>query len=165
MLKLPPPVWALIYLAIAGLASIAYPWRQLIDLRSIVPGTLLIAAGLAFSFWAALLFGREEQSSIPTSETTKKLVIRGPSRHTQSDVSGLVLSSLGNRDSRGIAAAVLRAGAGVRHRDWGHIRSRKQKCVASSARLRRLRGERAPLALTRSRVLAIAAGYCPAFVG
>jgi protein-S-isoprenylcysteine O-methyltransferase Ste14 len=96
MLKLPPPIWALIYLAIAGLASVAYPWRQIVDLRSLIPGIVLLALGLFVSFSAAMLFNREGTELNPVSETNKKLVIRGPFRITRNPMYlGLVLFTLG----------------------------------------------------------------------
>ena len=77
-MKIPPPIWALIYLAVAVLVSISYPWRQVIDLRSIFGGIAVIVVGLALMFWAVFLFRREGTELNPMSETNKTLVIRGP---------------------------------------------------------------------------------------
>ena len=96
MLKLPPPLWALIYLAIAVLVSIAYPWRQLVDLRSVITGIALVVIGLGLSFWAALVFRHEGTELNPMSQTNKRLVIRGPFLFTRNPMYlGLVLTSLG----------------------------------------------------------------------
>jgi protein-S-isoprenylcysteine O-methyltransferase Ste14 len=96
MLKLPPPVWAVIYLVIAVLVSISYPWRQVIDLRSIFGGIALIVIGLVVMFWAVLLFRHEGTELNPTSETNKTLVIRGPFLVTRNPMYlSVILESLG----------------------------------------------------------------------
>ena len=96
MLKLPPPVWAFLYLIAAGAASWMHPWRRLIDLRFLSLGIALIAVGFALSFWAASLFRLEGTEFNPTSETNKSLVIRGPYRFTRNPMYlGLVVLTLG----------------------------------------------------------------------
>jgi protein-S-isoprenylcysteine O-methyltransferase Ste14 len=96
MLKLIPPFWGAIYLALAGAASAVFAWRTIVDLRIVWFGVVLVAAGAAFSVSAALLFRSEETEISPTSETNTKLVIRGPYRLTRNPMYlGLVLASLG----------------------------------------------------------------------
>jgi protein-S-isoprenylcysteine O-methyltransferase Ste14 len=96
MVKLPPPVWTLIYLIIAGAISAYYPWREVVDLRVIPLGVLLLAVGFASAFWAAGLFRREGTEINPTSEANKKLVVSGPFRYTRNPMYlGLVLASTG----------------------------------------------------------------------
>ena len=96
MLKLPPPVWALLYLIAAAAASWMYPWRRLIDLRVVWLGAALIAVGLGLAFWAASLFRVEGTELNPTSETNKSLVIRGPYRFTRNPMYlGLVVLTFG----------------------------------------------------------------------
>jgi protein-S-isoprenylcysteine O-methyltransferase Ste14 len=96
MVKLPPPVWAFIYAVLAGAASAAWPWRGLIDLRVMPLGAALLAAGLALSVWAALLFRVEGTEINPTSPSNKKLVIRGPFRWTRNPMYlALVIFTLG----------------------------------------------------------------------
>jgi protein-S-isoprenylcysteine O-methyltransferase Ste14 len=96
MLKLIPPVWAAIYLALAGAASAIFPWRPIVDLRILWFGAVLIAAGAAFAISAALLFRAEQTEINPTSETNRRLVIRGPYRLTRNPMYlGLVLATLG----------------------------------------------------------------------
>jgi protein-S-isoprenylcysteine O-methyltransferase Ste14 len=122
MLKLPPPLWTLIYLAIAGLVSIAYPWRQLIDLRSVITGSALIVIGLGCSFWAALLFRREGTELNPTSDTNKRLVIRGPFLVTRNPMYlGLVLASLGIALLAGSLPLFLVPVLTFATANWGHI--------------------------------------------
>ena len=96
MLKLPPPVWAFLYLIAAGTASWMYPWLRLIDLRVVWLGVALIAIGFAISFWPAMLFRLEGTELNPTSETNKSLIIRGPYRFTRNPMYlGLVVLTLG----------------------------------------------------------------------
>jgi protein-S-isoprenylcysteine O-methyltransferase Ste14 len=96
MLKLIPPLWCAIYLALAAAASAMFAWRALADLRALWLGLFLIAAGVALSLSAALLFRRENTELDPTSETNRALVVRGPYRLTRNPMYlGLVLLSLG----------------------------------------------------------------------
>ena len=96
MLSLPPPVWAFLYLIVAGATSWFYPWRALIDLRIVWLGVALVAIGVAISGWAFLLFRREGTEIDPTSETNKSLVVGGPFRFTRNPMYlGLVISTLG----------------------------------------------------------------------
>ena|SRR5207248_832171 len=96
MLKLPPPIWALIYLLIAGAVSWLYPWRVLGDVRVLWLGAVLIVLGFALAFSAASLFRRKGTELIPTSETNKLLVIQGPFRFTRNPMYlGLVIVTAG----------------------------------------------------------------------
>jgi protein-S-isoprenylcysteine O-methyltransferase Ste14 len=96
VLKLPPPIWALLYLIAAGALSWMYPWRRLIDLRVLWLGVALIAIGLAVGFWAVSLFRLKGTEINPTSETNKSLIIRGPYRFTRNPMYlGLVVLMLG----------------------------------------------------------------------
>src|SRR5579862_9673746 len=82
-MKLPPPVWALLYFIAAGLFSWMYPWRRLVALRIVWLGVVLMAIGFAIALWAASLFRLEGTELNPTSETNKSLVMRGPYRFTR----------------------------------------------------------------------------------
>lgn len=96
MVRLPPPVWTLIYLIVAGVASAFYPWKAIADPTFAPFGIVLIAAGLGVAFWAAGLFRREGTEINPTSESNRKLVVNGPFRYTRNPMYlGLVLVSLG----------------------------------------------------------------------
>jgi protein-S-isoprenylcysteine O-methyltransferase Ste14 len=83
MLKLPPPVWALLYIVIAAATSALYPWRALIDLRVLWLGILLVIGGFALAISAATLFRRKGTEVNPTSESNKLLVTTGPFRFTR----------------------------------------------------------------------------------
>ena len=96
MLKLPPPVWALIYLVVAVIVSMSYAWRPIVDLRIIPLGITLVACGASVMFWAAAIFRAEGTELNPTSETNKRLVVRGPFQITRNPMYlGIVLVSLG----------------------------------------------------------------------
>jgi protein-S-isoprenylcysteine O-methyltransferase Ste14 len=99
VVKLPPPVWAFLYLIAAGALSWMYPWRRLIDLRIVWLGVALIAVGFAIAFRAISLFRIEGTELNPTSETNKSLIIRGPYRFTRNPIYlGLIVLTLGLRD-------------------------------------------------------------------
>ena len=96
MLKLPPPIWALIYAILAGAVSWLYPWRAIVDLRLLWLGILLLMLGFGLSFSAAMLFRRKGTEINPTSETNKLLVVQGPFRFTRNPMYlGLVIFTLG----------------------------------------------------------------------
>jgi protein-S-isoprenylcysteine O-methyltransferase Ste14 len=96
MLKLIPPFWTAIYLAIAWMVSVTGHWRKLVDPRIVGLGIALVLLGIALSFWAFGLFRREDTELQPTSETNRKLVVSGPYRLTRNPMYlGLVLISLG----------------------------------------------------------------------
>jgi protein-S-isoprenylcysteine O-methyltransferase Ste14 len=83
MLKLPPPVWGLLYLVAAGVLSALFPWREALDLRQIPLGIVLATLGVAIAASAVFLFRSEGTEIDPTSKTNKMLVIRGPYRYSR----------------------------------------------------------------------------------
>ena len=96
MVRLPPPVWTLIFLALAGAASALLPIPRAHEAWLLPVGAVLAAAGLALSVWAALLFRREGTEINPTSAANRKLVTSGPYRFTRNPMYlSLVLISLG----------------------------------------------------------------------
>jgi protein-S-isoprenylcysteine O-methyltransferase Ste14 len=96
MLKLPPPIWGLIYLIAAGAVSWLYPWRAIVDLRVLWLGIILIVLGFGLSFSAAMLFRRKGTEINPTSEGNKLLVVEGPFRFSRNPMyAGLVTFTLG----------------------------------------------------------------------
>jgi protein-S-isoprenylcysteine O-methyltransferase Ste14 len=96
MLKLPPPVWALIYVILAAAVSWYYPWRAVVDLRVVWLGIALVVVGFLIAFSAATLFRRKGTEINPTSETNKLLLIEGPYRFTRNPMYlGLTIVTLG----------------------------------------------------------------------
>jgi protein-S-isoprenylcysteine O-methyltransferase Ste14 len=96
MLRLIPPLWCAIYLALAGALSAVFPWRAFIELRILWLGIPLLISGVLLSLSAALLFRQESTEISPTSGTNRALVVRGPYRLTRNPMYlGLVIASLG----------------------------------------------------------------------
>ena len=96
MLKLPPPIWTALYLAIAGVLSYFWDARAILDLKYLPLGIALVALGAASAIWAASIFRSEGTEIMPNSPANKKLVVRGPFRFTRNPMYlGLVLASLG----------------------------------------------------------------------
>jgi len=96
MLRLPPPVWAFLFLIIAGAVSRLQSWRALLDLRLVWLGAALIVIGGAMSVWAFSLFRRAGTEISPTSVSNTSLVVHGPFRFTRNPMYlGLVVVTLG----------------------------------------------------------------------
>src|SRR5215469_16863048 len=96
MLRLPPPIWGLIYLVLASVASAAFDWRDIVDLQSIALGVVVGILGLGCMFWAVSMFRAAGTELNPTSETNKALVIKGPYAFTRNPMYlGITLLSLG----------------------------------------------------------------------
>jgi protein-S-isoprenylcysteine O-methyltransferase Ste14 len=96
VLKLPPPVWALIDVLLALAISWQLGWPSL-------PGFPLPKFGVALTLfpwvlpvWAAIVFHREGTEINPLSPTNRALVVDGPYRYTRNPMYlGLVLVTLG----------------------------------------------------------------------
>ena len=90
MLKLPPPVWTLIFLVVAAALGFALGWPKVPGLPFPPLGIALVAIAFIPPVWAAGLFRREGTEINPTSPTNRALVTRGPYRFTRNpiDVSG-----------------------------------------------------------------------------
>ena len=122
MLKLPPPLWALAYVAIAyGLSRFAGQ-----DSIPYLPGVpfavVLIVAGVALSVSAALLFRQEGTELNPASATNQKLVMSGPFRFTRNPMYlGLVLVTLGIAFWLGAWPMFLAPIATFATANWAHI--------------------------------------------
>jgi protein-S-isoprenylcysteine O-methyltransferase Ste14 len=96
MLRLPPPVWALLYFGVARTVSALYRWRALVDLQIVWLGVALVAVGAAIALWAFWLFRHEGTEINPTSAVNTSLVVRGPFQLTRNPMYlGLVILTLG----------------------------------------------------------------------
>jgi protein-S-isoprenylcysteine O-methyltransferase Ste14 len=97
MLRLPPPVWALIYVLIAAAISWVLGWPEILSWPFMTPlGIALVVAGLILPVWAILLFRREGTEVTPTSASNHKLVTIGPYRFTRNPMYlGLVTLTFG----------------------------------------------------------------------
>jgi len=96
MLKLPPPVWALIYLLLAAGISWLTGWPRIAWLHSPALGILLFGFGWVPPIWAAVVFRRAGTEFNPTSPANSALVTSGPFQFTRNAMYlGLVMITLG----------------------------------------------------------------------
>jgi len=96
MVKLPPPIWALIFILLAAAVTWLLGWRDVPGLRFPPLGILLVVVGVVVPAWAVWLFRREGTEIDPTSPANRKLVAEGPYRFTRNPMYlGLVLIALG----------------------------------------------------------------------
>ena len=94
MLKLPPPIWALIYVLLATAAAWALGWPSLA--RSAPLGIALTFGGWILPVWAIVLFRRAGTETNPTSPANKALVVAGPYRFTRNPMYlGVTIVTLG----------------------------------------------------------------------
>jgi protein-S-isoprenylcysteine O-methyltransferase Ste14 len=77
MVKIPPPIWLFLFLALAGVASAIYPWKNLLDLTLVPLGIVLVVVGFAVALWGRMIFFAEKTEIDPASEKNSKLVTRG----------------------------------------------------------------------------------------
>jgi protein-S-isoprenylcysteine O-methyltransferase Ste14 len=96
MLKLPPPVWALLYVVVCAAISWALGWPRIPGLPLPPLGIALVVGGSIPPLWAFALFQRERTEINPTSPTNSKLVTGGPFGFTRNPMYlGLVIITLG----------------------------------------------------------------------
>jgi protein-S-isoprenylcysteine O-methyltransferase Ste14 len=96
MLRLPPPIWALIYVVAAAVASYLLGWPRLTGLPIVWLGVLLIVFGIALIASAVTLFRRAGAELDPASLTNRTLVVQGPYRFTRNPMYlGLTIVTIG----------------------------------------------------------------------
>ncbi|MGB8176618.1 MAG: isoprenylcysteine carboxylmethyltransferase family protein [Pseudolabrys sp.] len=96
MLKLPPPIWTLIYIIISATISWLLDWPTPPGLPLLPLGITLVAVGFIAPVWAFVLFRREGTEIDPTSPTNRKLITSGPYQFTRNPMYlGLVILTLG----------------------------------------------------------------------
>jgi len=96
MLKLPPPIWALIYILLCAALSWSLGWPRVPALPLPPLGMVLVAIAFVPPVWALVLFRREGTEIQPTSPANRALVTRGPYQFTRNPMYlGLVVLSLG----------------------------------------------------------------------
>jgi len=96
MLKLPPPIWALVYVLIAAAISWSLGWPKFLGLPLAPLGIALVAVAWIPPVWAIVLFRREGSEVSPTSPANRTLVTSGPYRFTRNPMYlGLVIVTLG----------------------------------------------------------------------
>jgi protein-S-isoprenylcysteine O-methyltransferase Ste14 len=96
MVKLPPPIWMFLFLALAGAASAIYPWKSVLDLTVVPLGIALVVTGFAIALWGRMIFLTEKTGINPTSEKNSKLVTRGAFAVTRNPMYlGIAIFTLG----------------------------------------------------------------------
>lgn len=96
MLKLPPPIWALVYLVVCVAVSGALGWPRPPGLPLAPLGVALVVLGFIPPAWAVAVFRRAGTEINPTSAANRALVTGGPYRFTRNPMYlGLVLITLG----------------------------------------------------------------------
>jgi protein-S-isoprenylcysteine O-methyltransferase Ste14 len=122
MLKLPPPLWALIYLVVLVIVSRVLGWPALPGLPLPALGVALVVAGFVPPLWAVALFRRERTELNPTSAANQKLVTGGPFRFTRNPMYlGLVIITLGVAVWTGAWPMFLAPVAVFATTNWVHI--------------------------------------------
>lgn len=96
MVKLPPPIWTLIYVVVALLISWRLGWPELPGLPLRKLGVALALIPWALPVWAFSVFRRAGTEIDPVSATNRALVVGGPYRYTRNPMYlGLVLVTFG----------------------------------------------------------------------
>ena len=96
MLKLPPPIWALICVLAAAGISWSLGWPKLFGQLNVALGIAIVAVALFLMLSAVVVFRREGTEVNPTAPTNRKLVTYGPYRFSRNPMYvGLVTVTLG----------------------------------------------------------------------
>ena len=96
MLKLAPPVWALLYVLFAAVTSWSLGWPKFPGLPLVPLGIALVAVAWILPVWAIVLFRREGTEVNPTSPVNRTLVTVGPYQFSRNPMYlGLVILTLG----------------------------------------------------------------------
>ena len=128
MLKLPPPIWTLIYVLIAAAISYLSGWPRVPGLPLIWLGALLVALGGAAAVSAVTLFRREGTEIDPTSPSNRKLVTSGPFGFTRNPMYlGLTIITLGIAFCAGSWPMFLAPIATFATAHWAHIPFEEEK--------------------------------------
>src|SRR5437879_4427078 len=103
MLKIPPPVWALVCVLFAVAISWWLDWPDILGFAVPPLGIALVAVPRILPVWAIVMFRRADTEIKPTSPTNRELITLGPYRFTRNPMYlGLVIrrSELAARPSQ-----------------------------------------------------------------
>jgi protein-S-isoprenylcysteine O-methyltransferase Ste14 len=122
MLRLPPPVWTLIYVLIAAVISWWLGWPRIPGFPVVALGIALVLVALILQVWAVVLFRREGTEINPTSASNRQLIVAGPYRFTRNPMYlGLVILTLGIAAWVGAWPMLIASCAAFVTADWIHI--------------------------------------------
>jgi protein-S-isoprenylcysteine O-methyltransferase Ste14 len=122
MLKLPPPIWALIYILIGLAVSWYLDWPKVVGLPLPGLGIALITLSFIPAVWAFVLFRRERTEIEPTSPSNRKLVMDGPYQFTRNPMYlGIVALTLGIAIRVGAWPMFIVPAAMFATANWVHI--------------------------------------------
>ena len=136
MLKLPPPIWTLIYIMISATISWLLDWPTPPGLPLPPLGITLVAVAFIAPVWAFVLFRREGTEIDPTSPTNRKLVTSGPYQFTRNPMYlGLVILTWAWRYGSALGQCSLRLSPSSPPLIGSTSPSRKPRCAVSSEQL------------------------------
>ena len=122
MLKLPPPVWALVYVLFVVAISWWLEWPRMPGFPLPQLGFILATVPWILPVWAIIVFRREDTEVNPTSPSNRKLITDGPYRFTRNPMYlGLVIVTLGIAVWVGAWPMFLAPIAIFATTNWGHI--------------------------------------------
>jgi protein-S-isoprenylcysteine O-methyltransferase Ste14 len=128
VLKLPPPVWALFYVAVALAVSWLMGWPSLPGFPLPALGFVLALLPWILPVWAVVVFRRAGTEIEPTSPTNRALVVNGPYRYVRNPMYlGLVLVTLGIAIGIGAWPMFLVPVAVFATANWVHIPFEERK--------------------------------------
>ena len=96
MFKVPPAVWALVYVLLALAISWELDWPKMPGFPLPLLGIVLVIVPWILPIWAIIMFRRADTEINPTSPTNRELITLGPYRFTRNPMYlGLVIVTLG----------------------------------------------------------------------
>lgn len=96
IIKIPPPIWMLLFIILAFGIHRLYPWRELLDARSPLAAVLLAGSGIGIAVWARSLFVAANTTLVPANPVNNALVVQGPYRLSRNPMYlALVMFGLG----------------------------------------------------------------------
>lgn len=122
MLRLPPPIWAMVFLALAAGVSWALGWPHMPWPQHEAFGIAIFFAGWILPVWAFALFRRTGTELDPVSDRNAVLVTSGPYRLTRNPMYlGLSVATLGMAIWVGAWPMLIAPVAVFAVANWAHI--------------------------------------------
>jgi protein-S-isoprenylcysteine O-methyltransferase Ste14 len=104
VVKIPTPVWVVVFMIAAIALNGVFDWPALGSLHSVPVGTLIILAGGALAAWGRMTFAAAKTQVNPASHRNDRLVETGPFKFTRNPMYlGMVIIALGAAVLGGLA--------------------------------------------------------------